>query len=107
MGRATVLQAEIVKDNILSAIRGSDRLMSYVPADYEGAIELTLGLVSPYAVQAVRWAAGILISSQKHGVMFGELGGEEFLMPKKGAHEDMAPGRVWKMLGVSMSEPTL
>lgn len=48
MARAGMAQAEIVRSNIVSMIKGNQRLRTYTPDPIEGVLKLTLGKVSPY-----------------------------------------------------------
>jgi NADH dehydrogenase FAD-containing subunit len=45
MGRAGMVQAEIVRANIASLIKNKEKLETYVPIPLEGALKLSLGKV--------------------------------------------------------------
>ena len=46
MGRAGIMQAEIVRDNIMGLIAGKKTLKKYQPQLLEGILQLSLGMVS-------------------------------------------------------------
>lgn len=48
MARAGMIQAEIVRENILSLIKGEHPSKAYKPQPLEGSLKLSLGLVSKF-----------------------------------------------------------
>jgi hypothetical protein len=82
MARAGMTQAEVVRENICSLIRG-EKLKEYVPTKIEGALSLTLG------------------KDESVQYMIGD-DGKEFLMPGKGKGIDLEVGRMWGLLGAKM-----
>lgn len=84
MARAGMQQAEIVQRNILSLINGKTELEEYTPSYFEGALKLSLG--------------------KNENIMYLRDGQNDFLIPGKGAGEDLSVKQAWSMLGVSMKD---
>ncbi len=91
MGRAGMMQAEIVTDNILSLINANAstgkiaELKNYKPMAMEGAIKLGLG-------------------KEEMAMYMREENGREHLLAEKSEGEDLGVKKVWGWFGAKMSE---